>query len=101
MSLFDAQSLLFAAISKDEIKDTIPTVEANQASLDAILSLVLGIAGVVAVIFIIVGGIRYAISQGNAADLQKAKDIIVYALVGLFFVIFAFVIVQFVTANLF
>ena len=58
-------------------------------------------AGAVAVVFIIVGGIKYATSQGSAADLQKGKDMIVYALVGLVFVIMAFAIVQLVTQELF
>lgn len=101
MSMFNILPVLAAVISKDDIKDTIPTVEANQVTVDAALTLVLGIAGIVAVIFIIIGGMRYALSQGNATDLQKGKDIIVYALVGLFFVMFAFVVVQFATANLF
>lgn len=88
-----------AAISKDDVN--IPKAELNNAQFSSLLSIVFAIAGIVAVIFIIIGGIRYAISQGNATDLQKAKDIIVYALVGLFFVIFGFLIIQFVTANLF
>ena len=88
-----------AAISTDKVN--IPKAELNDAQFQNLLTMVFGIAGVVAVIFIIMGGIKYSISQGNASDLEKAKDMIVYALVGLGFVMFAFVIVQFVTANLF
>lgn len=88
-----------AAISGSDVN--IPKAEINDAQLGGIISTILVIAGIVAVIFIILGGIRYAISQGNPQDLEKGKDMIVYALVGLFFVIFAFVIVQFVTANIF
>lgn len=90
---------LVAAISAEPLK--IPKAELNDAQFQNLLTMVLGVAGVVAVVFIILGGLKYAISQGNASDLEKAKDMIVYALVGLGFVIFAFVIVQFVTANLF
>ena len=90
---------LVAAISADDVN--IPKAEINNAQFQGALSLILGIAGIVAVIFIILGGIKYSISQGNASDLEKAKDMIVYSLVGLGFVIFAFTIVQFVTANLF
>lgn len=90
---------LLASIPKTAVD--IPKAELNDAQFQNIISTVLAVAGVVAVIFIILGGIRYAISQGNAQDLNKGKDMIVYALVGLFFVIFAFVIVQFVTANIF
>ena len=88
-----------AEISKDDVN--IPKAALNNAQFSSIMSLVFAIAGIVAVIFLIIGGLRYAISQGNPGDLEKAKDIIVYALVGLFFVMFGFLIVQFVTANLF
>lgn len=90
---------LIAAISKDAVD--IPKAEINGAQFQNLFSTVLAISGIVAVIFIIIGGIKYATSQGNAGDLEKGKDIIVYALVGLFFVMFGFVIIQFVTGNLF
>ncbi|MEO7747360.1 MAG: hypothetical protein ABIS24_02870 [Candidatus Saccharimonadales bacterium] len=85
----------------DSTKVNIPQPVADDAQLQSILSGVFAVAGVVAVIFIILGGIRYSISQGNAGDLEKAKDMIVYALVGLLFVIIAFTIVQVVTARIF
>ena len=88
-----------ALIDSKEVK--IPQPAANDVQLQALLSGVFAIAGIMAVIFIILGGIKYSISQGNAADLEKAKDMIVYALVGLLFVIIAFTIVQVVTAQLF
>jgi TRAP-type C4-dicarboxylate transport system permease small subunit len=91
--------LTLAAISKDDVN--IPKAELNNAQFQSLFSTLLGVAGVVAVIFVILGGYKYAISQGNPTDLEKAKNIIVYALVGLGFVIMAFTIVQFVTANLF
>ena len=40
-------------------------------------------AGMLAIIFIIVGGIRYAASQGNPGSLEQAKKTITYAIVGL------------------
>lgn len=88
-----------ASIPKNAVD--IPKAEINDAQFQAAVSTILAIAGIVAVIFVILGGIRYSISQGNPQDLNKGKDMIIYALVGLFFVIFAFVIVQFVTANIF
>ncbi len=90
---------IFALIDKNAVK--IPQADANDVQMQSILSGVFAIAGVAAVIVIILGGIKYSISQGNAGDLEKAKDMIVYALVGLLFVIIAFTIVQLVTARLF
>lgn len=87
------------AISKNDVD--IPAAEINDAQFQSLLGGVFAIAGAVAVVFIVLGGIKYAISQGNAADLQKGKDMIVYSLVGLVVVIMAFAIVQLVTQQLF
>lgn len=88
-----------AALSKDDVG--LPKAQVNDAQFQSLLGGVFAVAGAVAVVFIILGGIKYSISQGNAGDLQKAKDMIVYSLVGLVFVIIAFSIVQLVTARLF
>lgn len=54
------------------------------------------LAGAVCVVIIIVGGFRYVISQGDSGSVAKAKNAILYAIVGLVIVAFAFVITQFV-----
>lgn len=79
----------------------LPFAQINNAQVNNIVSMVFALAGAITVLFIIIGAIKYTTSQGNANDVQKGKDIIVYALVGLVFVIFSFTIVQFITANLF
>lgn len=70
---------------------------ANFGSLaSTITNLLLGIAGAVAVIFIVVGGIMYATSAGNDSQVQKAKSTITNAVIGLVIAILAFAIVNFV-----
>lgn len=54
------------------------------------------IVGAVSVIMIIVGGLRYITSSGDSANVQAAKNTILYAVVGLVIVIFAQTIVKFV-----
>lgn len=54
------------------------------------------VAGIVAVIFIIKGGIEYVLSRGDTAKTQKAMRSIVYAVVGLVIVLLAAVITTFV-----
>jgi hypothetical protein len=89
------------AISIPQDQTKIPKAELDAAQFQNITNIVFALAAIVAVIFIILGGYRYSISQGNANDLQKGKDMIVYSLVGLGIVLFGFIIVQFVTARLF
>jgi len=54
------------------------------------------IVGVVAVIMIIFGGLRYITSGGNDTSITSAKNTILYAIIGLIIVALAQVIVQFV-----
>lgn len=58
---------------------------------------VIGISGAVAIIFVFIGGIGYLTSSGDAPKLQKAKNTIVYALIGLAIVALAEVIVSVVS----
>lgn len=64
-----------------------------------VTNLLLGVAGSVAVIFIIVGGIQYVTSAGNDQNTKKAKDTITNAVLGLIIAILAFAIVNFVLAT--
>lgn len=58
-----------------------------------ILSLV---AGVIAVIMIIVGGLKYITSSGDPSSISSAKNTILYAVVGIIVVAFAQLLVRFV-----
>lgn len=61
-----------------------------------IINILLFVVGVVAVIGIIIGGIRYTTSNGDASQTKAAKDIILYAVVGLIAALLAWAIVTFV-----
>ena len=65
-----------------------------------IISGVIAVAGIIAVIFIIIGGINYMISTGDAGKVKKARDTVLYAAIGLVICILAFAIVNFVVRNL-
>ena len=54
------------------------------------------IAGVAAVIMIIIGGLRYIISGGDSNSTSGAKNTIIYALVGLVVAVLAQALVRFV-----
>lgn len=65
-----------------------------------VIQWIIGIAGVVAVIFIIIGAIGYMTSAGDSGKLQKAKNTILYALIGLAIVGLAEVITAFVSNTI-
>ncbi len=61
-----------------------------------IINLLSVIVGVVAVIMIIVGGLRYITSGGSDTSVTSAKNTILYAIIGLIIVALAQVLVRFV-----
>jgi uncharacterized membrane protein (GlpM family) len=54
------------------------------------------IVGAISVIVLIIGGLRYVLSGGNATSVQGAKNTILYAIVGLAVSIAAYAIIQYV-----
>jgi hypothetical protein len=64
-----------------------------------IVNVMLQVLGILAVIMIIVGGIRYTISNGDASRVKAAKDTITYAVVGLIVALLSYAIVNFVIGK--
>ncbi len=65
-----------------------------------IVNTLLLVLGMIAVIMIVIGGIRYTTSNGDAQQTKSAKDTIMYAIVGLAVAVMAYAIVNFVLARL-
>ena len=61
-----------------------------------VINAIFGVVGLVAVIIIILGGISYLTSQGDANKVKKGKDTILYGIIGLVIVLLAYAIVNFV-----
>lgn len=72
-------------------------------TLNTVLSFVLNtlslIAGVAAVIMIIISGLKFITAQGDASAIATARSALIYALVGLVVVSLAQVIVHFVLGK--
>lgn len=72
----------------------------NAASMvQIVINLLLYVLGIIAVIMIVVGGIRYTTSNGNASQIKEAKDTILYSVVGLIVAMLSFAIVNFVLGR--
>ena len=61
-----------------------------------ITNTVLYVVGIISVIMLIYGGLRYVISGGDSKKVTDAKNTILYAIIGLIISILAFAIVNFV-----
>lgn len=64
-----------------------------------ITNVLLFILGAISVIMIIIGGLRYVISGGNATAVTAAKNTILYAIVGVIVALLAYAIVNFVLGS--
>ena len=68
---------------------------------NTIINVVIGVIGFVAVAFIIFGGYQYTTSAGDPGKVKKAKDTILYGIIGLVVAMLAYAIVNFVLSNVF
>ncbi len=61
-----------------------------------ITNTILYVVGIISVIMLIYGGLRYILSGGDSKKVTDAKNTIMYAIIGLIIAILAFAIVNFV-----
>ena len=64
--------------------------------INNVTNIILYALGIISVIMLIVGGVKYALSAGDAKAVTDAKNTILYALIGLVIAILAYSIVNFV-----
>ncbi len=70
-------------------------------TMQVIIDVVLGLIGLLAVIVIIIGGVTFVTSQGDAAKVTKGKNTILYGVIGLVVALLAFAIVNFALSGVF
>lgn len=68
----------------------------NDGVFRQITSTILYIVGIIAVIMLIWGGIRYVISGGDSKKVTDAKNTVLYAIIGLIVAFLSFAIINFV-----
>ena len=71
------------------------------ATLTTVINVIVGAIGFVAVVMIVIGGISFATSQGDSGKVAKARNTILYGVVGLVVALLAFAIVNFVLGSIF
>ncbi len=59
-----------------------------------------GMIGMVALLFMIIGGYYVITSRGNIEQLQKGKSYIFYSLAGMFLAVFGFLFIQVVAGDI-
>ena len=64
-----------------------------------VINTLLYVLGIIAVIMIVIGGIRYTTSNGDPSGIKSAKDTVLYSVIGLIVAILAYSIVNFVVGR--
>lgn len=69
-------------------------------TIQDVINILLYVAGATAVLMIVIGGFRYVTSNGEPAAASKAKNTIIYALIGIVVAAMAYSIVNFILFNI-
>lgn len=97
---------LVAGAQGFDLRDLMPTFippigEATLMDVIAtIISIAFALAGIVAVIFLIIGGFNYVTAGGNPEQIEMAKTTIVNAIIGLVVILISYLIVQFIMTQI-
>lgn len=84
------------AIPSDQIN--IP--RASDTAVQTGLSIVTGIIAAVALLMVVISALRMVLARGNPDDFTKARNSVIYSVVGLVIALTAFTIVTFVVENI-
>ncbi len=71
----------------------------QSGTFSKITSIMLFVIGAIAVIMIVIGGLRYVLSGGDSSQITAAKNTILYAIIGIVVAILAYAIIQFVIGS--
>lgn len=74
----------------------VPNTDFSQDSVGTIFNIIFAIAGSIAMIILLLASLKYITSRGDPQAVAKAKNTILYAVIGLVVVASAFTIVGFV-----
>lgn len=72
----------------------------TEQAIPIIRDVIFGVFGAVAVLIITIAGFQYVMSQGDSQKTAKAKDTILYAVIGLVITILSYGIVTFVIERI-
>lgn len=83
----------------EQSKLDIPQGEANGNVISVISRIVFALLGATSVLIITIAGFKYVLSQGDPQAVAKAKNTILYAVIGLIVALSGFTIVSFVIGR--
>jgi TRAP-type C4-dicarboxylate transport system permease small subunit len=96
LAVFVTAALAPALLSHPALADSAGVTQV-ESFLRSIIQVIAGLAGLVAAAFFVIGGFTYITSSGNPQHLERAKNTLKYAALGLAITIAAFALTSIVT----
>ena len=103
-ALAASQILVGRAFAQLPDPDTIPGLRTEtdiSAAIVTVITTILDLILIVAVLYVVIAGVRLIVSGGDEGAKDKAKTTITYVIAGIIVILFARVIVTFVNTALF
>ncbi len=75
------------------------TETAILGAIRSVVNSILTLVGIIAVIFVIIGGVRYITSQGDESAAAQAKLTVIYAVLGIVIVILSSVLINMIILS--
>lgn len=75
-------------------------VNADNNTINSVVNIAFSLAGALALLFIVIGGLRFILSRGDPQSTAQARNTILFAVIGLVITMFAYAIVRFVVGSL-
>ena len=95
-SLAQAQTEAWSGVCVDTVNTDVATIQGLQCLIANVLSVALTLIGIAGFIMLVVGSMRWMLSGGNAQNVEKAKNTMTFAVVGLIVVLSSFIILNLV-----
>lgn len=86
--------------SPTSLTNPIPGINSPNIFIGMIINSVLGVVGSLALAMFIYGGFTWMLSSGNKDKVQKGKDILVWAALGMVVIFSAYAMVNFVLVDI-
>lgn len=97
--LFAATASACQQITKTDCSTGLPQPGATGSNLQHLLTIVIGTLAAVAVLIIVLAGLSFITAQGDPQKVARAREAIIYALIGLAVAVSAELIVTFVLGK--
>ncbi|MBI2592192.1 hypothetical protein HYW36_01825 [Candidatus Saccharibacteria bacterium] len=91
---------LFFAANELVDKANLPQAQADAKTIRTVFTIIFVVIGALALLFLVIAGVRYVFSQGDPDDVKRSKAEIKYAIIGLIIAFLAIAIVNFVIDKL-